>query len=467
MATDRPTRPPDFRRDALLQRGDSLGEPRLRVLHTCGSSSRCTARVVVDVGHVLDRRAWSTIDSSRGAPAARAAISWAASSSCVVVDAAVHEPDPLGLGAVEHLAEEHRRHRRLRAGDAPQHPGVPAAGVDADLEEPGVELGPAGGETHVAAERQVHPGADRRTVDRGQRRQRAAGDAQEPLVDAAEAVPSASARLPRLAPAQNAARRPVTTMAPIAVVGLDRVHRGDDLGDHRRGERVALGWVVEREGGDAVGDGDVTRLMPRLSSRRRRTDGHVGSVRRAKGPMPSCDPSPRPASPVEVRCSAQRCERCAGMWVSPVGVDDAMPATTSPPTIARRPVTRGACGGGSRWRSIRVADRPVALDPARHRRRSATRRGSSSLPWMRRRRSIDDYEIVESRGGSSPVRWPRRGAADGDRSRWLALDELAPRRHRRCGRSTFDPGSSRIDAALVRLDAATTGVTAARAVVAR
>ena len=106
----------------------------------------------------------------------------------VVVDAAMHQADALGLGAVHHLAEHDAGEGGLRADDAAEHPRVPAAGVDADLQEPCVELGPPGGQAHIAAERQVHAGADRCTVDCRQRRQRAAGDAQEALVDGAEAL---------------------------------------------------------------------------------------------------------------------------------------------------------------------------------------------------------------------------------------------------------------------------------------
>ena len=43
-------------------------------------------------------------------------------------------------------------------------------------------------DAHIAAEREVHAGADRGAVDRGDRRQRAAGDAQEALVDRAQAL---------------------------------------------------------------------------------------------------------------------------------------------------------------------------------------------------------------------------------------------------------------------------------------
>ncbi len=78
----------------------------------------------------------------------------------------MRQADPLGLGAVQDLTEQDGGHRRLRAGDAPEHPRVAAAGVDADLQEAGVEAGSLGGDAHVAAEGHVHPGADGGPVDR-------------------------------------------------------------------------------------------------------------------------------------------------------------------------------------------------------------------------------------------------------------------------------------------------------------
>ncbi len=152
----------------------------------------------------------------------------------VVVDAAVDEADPLGLGAVEHLAEHDRGHRRLRTGDAPEHPRVPAAGVEPDLQEAGVEPGPAGGEAHVAAEGEVHPGADGGPVDGGERRQRAAGDAQEALVDVAEARPVGGRQVAEVGAGAERRRRAGDDDRADGLVGLEGVHRGDDLGDHRR-----------------------------------------------------------------------------------------------------------------------------------------------------------------------------------------------------------------------------------------
>ena len=60
----------------------------------------------------------------------------------VVVDALVGEAYPLGRLTVEHLSEKHGRCRDLRTDDAPQHPRVSPAWVQADLDEAGVELRP-------------------------------------------------------------------------------------------------------------------------------------------------------------------------------------------------------------------------------------------------------------------------------------------------------------------------------------
>ena len=120
-----------------------------------------------------------------------------------------------------------------------------AAGVQPELQEPGVEPGPARGEAHVAHEREVHARADRGAVDRRDRRQRRPGDAEEALVDAAQARRRCEPpRCDRSAPAQNAGGAPVTTTAPTSVVGLERVQRLDDLVDHRQVERVAALGVV-------------------------------------------------------------------------------------------------------------------------------------------------------------------------------------------------------------------------------
>ena len=128
------------------------------------------------------------------------------------------------------------------------------AGVDPELQEAGVELGRVGHDADVTTERQVHAGADCGSVDRGQRRQRAAGDAEEPLVDRAEAL---ARRLGEIAQVRSRAEGGWGTgddEGADGVVGLERVHRLEDLRHHRgRGQRVPLVGIVQRERHDAVG----------------------------------------------------------------------------------------------------------------------------------------------------------------------------------------------------------------------
>ena len=129
-----------------------------------------------------------------------------------------------------------------------------AAGVDSQLQEAGVELGGVGDDADIAAERQVHAGADRRSVDGGEGGQRAAGDAQESLVDRAEALPRGFREIAEVRAGAERGRRPGDDHGADRLVGFERLHRGDDLGDQRSGHGVALVGVVERECGDAVGD---------------------------------------------------------------------------------------------------------------------------------------------------------------------------------------------------------------------
>ena len=222
-----------------------------RVLHTCGSSSRSTAAGWSSTSAIAWIVFFTSIDQLAWRRGGAGGHLLRGGEQLVVVDAAVHEPDPLGLGAVHHLAEHDRGERGLRAGDAAQHPRVAAARVDADLQEAGVELRPPRREPHVAAEREVHAGADGGAVHRGERRQRAAGDPQEPLVDRAEALLGRLGEVAEVRAGAERRRGAGDDDRADDVVGLDLVHRGDDLGDHRRGQRVALGRVVEGERGDA------------------------------------------------------------------------------------------------------------------------------------------------------------------------------------------------------------------------
>ena len=163
----------------------------------------------------------------------------------VVGDAAPHQADALGLGAVEHLAEQDGGGDGLRAGDAAEHPRVPAAGVQAELQEPGVEPGRGG---RPGGRRRRGPGSCRRPTAApltaaigGQRR---AADPQEALVDRPEARLGARRRpdedrCERSAPAQKAAPVAGDHDRPDGRIGLELVEGVDDLGDHREGEGVA------------------------------------------------------------------------------------------------------------------------------------------------------------------------------------------------------------------------------------
>ena len=60
--------------------------------------------------------------------------------------------------------------------------------------------------------------------------------------------------VPQVRPGAERGRRTGDDDRADTVVGFERVEGVDDLVDHRGGERVALVRVVERDGGDPVGD---------------------------------------------------------------------------------------------------------------------------------------------------------------------------------------------------------------------
>ncbi len=108
---------------------------------------------------------------------------------------------------------------------------------------------------HVAAEGQVHAGPDRGAVDRRQRRQRAAGDAQEALVDVAPGSRgSPICRLPRSAPAQNAEPAPVTTTAPTASSASNASIAATIAATIGAVSVLRSLGIVERQPADAVAD---------------------------------------------------------------------------------------------------------------------------------------------------------------------------------------------------------------------
>ncbi len=104
--------------------------------------------------------------SSGGPAAARPAIVRAASSSSASGTQVHASPISAARATVDDLAEHHQGHRRLQVGDAPQPPGVAAAGVQADLQEAGVEAGGLAGDDQVAGQGHVEPGTDGGAVHR-------------------------------------------------------------------------------------------------------------------------------------------------------------------------------------------------------------------------------------------------------------------------------------------------------------
>ena len=113
------------------------------VLQNCGSSSRCTASSWLSTGAIAAIVSLVRDDQLAGRRCGAGGELVRRLQQLVVGHAAVHEATPLGGSAVEHFAEQDRRHRGLGTGDASQHPRVPAPGMEAELQETGVELGSA------------------------------------------------------------------------------------------------------------------------------------------------------------------------------------------------------------------------------------------------------------------------------------------------------------------------------------
>ena len=232
----------------------------------------------------------------------------------VVLHAAPHQPGPLGLGPVEDLAEEEGGGGRLGPGDAVEHPGVAAAGVEAQLQEAGVEAGPTGGQAHVAGQGQVHARAHRGAVHRGDGGQRAARHAQEPLVDRQQALALRGAQVRQVGAGAEGPALAGDDDGAHALVGLHGLDRGDEVVAEGAAQGVAPVGVVEGEEGDAVGDvgadeahgvvvillrrgrrrgsgGRTARRPPRSGTRSpgcRSSCGGARPPRRRPWPRPSC-----------------------------------------------------------------------------------------------------------------------------------------------------------------------------------
>ena len=171
---------------------------RARRLRAAGRSKaaraqRCTcSRGARRGGHRLNRRLGGDA-SSRGAPAALAAMAWA-DPGARRRRRAVRQPDTLGLGPVDDLAEHDRRHRGLGAGDAPQHRLWPPPGCSRSARS-GCRTRPGGRRGARRSRGQVHPAPTAAPLTAaivGSGHRRSAGT----LVDVAEAVPSAPGRFP-------------------------------------------------------------------------------------------------------------------------------------------------------------------------------------------------------------------------------------------------------------------------------
>ena len=176
--------------------------------------------------------------------------------------------------------------RRLGAGDALEHPGVAAAGVDAEVQEAGVEAGRRTGQSEVADERQVHAGADGGTVDGGDRGQRAATDPHEALVDGEQALlRPLLAQVAQIRARAERRRRAGDDHGTDRRVGLDRVEGGEQLLVEVQVERVAPLGVVEGDGGDAVGQLGEHASHGRHPSEGAARDAGARSARSRAGPV--------------------------------------------------------------------------------------------------------------------------------------------------------------------------------------
>jgi len=252
-----------------LECGEPLGEPRLlRAPQLWSQLARDGIGVVVDVGHVEN----CLLGLDRQLPRRRRGFRCELVGELEEVVARhrlVGQSDALGFLAVEHLAEEHCGHRGLRAGDPAEHPGVTATGVDAELQESRVELGPIAHDPDVTTKREVHPRADRCPVDGRERREWRTSNTKEPFIDHAEALTGGLGEVAEVGSGTECRWRSGDDHGPDVVVGFETIHRSENLFDHRVRHRVAFVRIVERQRGDAVGDvGEYEGHRPIMPPRR-------------------------------------------------------------------------------------------------------------------------------------------------------------------------------------------------------
>jgi len=144
----------------------------------------------------------------------------------------------------------------MAAGDATEHPGVPAAWVQTDLQKAGVELGTPRSQADITTQGKVHAGTHSGSVDRGERGQGTAGDSKKTFIDRTEAGLACLGQVAEVGARAESRRSTRHNNRPDRLVAFDPVHRGDDLFDHRHGQRVAFGRVVQGQRGYTCGLGD-------------------------------------------------------------------------------------------------------------------------------------------------------------------------------------------------------------------
>ena len=132
--------------------------------------------------------------------------------------------------------------------------------MDAQLLEAGVEEGRRPCDAHVGGQCEVQSGADGCAVDGRDRRQRAVGHREEPVVDPAQPVLGGRTQCGEVRAGTERLARAGDDERVHVVVGL----RGIDRGPQRRRDlgrdRVAAIGIVDGDEGDAVLDMDQYRI---------------------------------------------------------------------------------------------------------------------------------------------------------------------------------------------------------------
>ena len=322
----------------------------------------------------------------------------------VVVDAAIDQANTLGLCAIHDFAEHHRGHGGLGPGDPAQHPGVPTAGMDTNLQESRVELRPAGSNPYITAKSEIHSGSHCSAVHSRQCGQGTVGDAQEALVDIAEAALGCFRKVSEVGSGTKGWRRAGHHNGSNTVIAFDGIHRSDDFGDHRRRQCISLRRIVQRERGDTIQDSEVDK------GHARQLATYVGCCKICNGmamDIPASSSPARPAATVVVVRDGdtglevlllKRSEvgAFAGMWVFPGGRVDDADVGHDELSKARSAASREA------FEEVGLAvdiDQLVTLShwtpPAMAPKRFTT--WFFVAPWSGQDVRIDNHEIVESR----------------------------------------------------------------------